>query len=352
MLLKHGAGCCEIRKGRLGEPGRWRVRAWKFLVACVVLACSVAPLSGEERTFYGAGNPLPFRGLDLSWDRPPVDALPGAEAFWESTTFYVDTTGSYELRHAITPSEYGALQFPRVLLLYAQAFDPAQPQKNLLATLDLSDGRDEAVATWGLLAHSMYELVLSTVDEARPTDSEGYITGVETTLSGPGKILRNPCRFTDDVDSHANAGSLSEAAFVSLPFDGFEQICADVSWWEDGADDSEANLARVSPLRTENSALYYFFDPQNWEINLKVLDGCAINGHYWVLASSSTDVRFRITMRWLGKKVIFDRDSPYFVPFDPAQPELGGGDLVYEYPGGGPASAFIDVLAFHCDRPF
>ena len=39
----------------------------------------------------------------------------------------------------------------------------------------------------------------------------------------------------------------------------------------------------------DNAALFYFFTWDNPELLVKVLDGCAINGHYWVFGSAATD---------------------------------------------------------------
>ena len=47
---------------------------------------------------------------------------------------------------------------------------------------------------------------------------------------------------------------------------------------------------------TSDSAYYWFFDPSNVELVVKVLDGCAINGHYWVFMGGLTNVRVEITV--------------------------------------------------------
>ena len=52
----------------------------------------------------------------------------------------------------------------------------------------------------------------------------------------------------------------------------------------------ERHEGQVARIGTNKSGLFYFFDPENWEVLLKVLDGCGINGHYWVLAASATDL--------------------------------------------------------------
>ncbi len=43
-----------------------------------------------------------------------------------------------------------------------------------------------------------------------------------------------------------------------------------------------------------DAALFWFFAPENWELMVKVLDGCALNGHWWVLGAAATDVEFRL----------------------------------------------------------
>ncbi len=64
-------------------------------------------------------------------------------------------------------------------------------------------------------------------------------------------------------------------------------------WWRpNGA--SGAGLA--VPESTGDSGLFRFFDSRNWEVLIKVLDGCANNGHMWVLGASTTDLGYRIAV--------------------------------------------------------
>lgn len=49
-------------------------------------------------------------------------------------------------------------------------------------------------------------------------------------------------------------------------------------------------------LDEQASALFTYFDPTNWETLVKVLDGCAINGHRWVFLAAATDVEFTLTV--------------------------------------------------------
>jgi ELWxxDGT repeat protein len=47
-------------------------------------------------------------------------------------------------------------------------------------------------------------------------------------------------------------------------------------------------------LATSESGVFTFFTPDNWEFLVKVLDGCAINGHFWVYAAAATDVAYTL----------------------------------------------------------
>jgi len=50
--------------------------------------------------------------------------------------------------------------------------------------------------------------------------------------------------------------------------------------------------AAVSP----DSAVLWFFDPSNWEMLVKVLDGCGLNQRVWVFAAATTNVAYTLTV--------------------------------------------------------
>ena len=93
------------------------------------------------------------------------------------------------------------------------------------------------------------------------------------------------------------------------------------NWWKA---DGEAGAANVVGEGTDDSGLFRFFDPENWEILVKVLDGCGINGRTWVLGASTTDLGYRI--------VVTDT--------------VTGESRSYENEPGQPAPAIVDTKAF------
>ena len=66
-----------------------------------------------------------------------------------------------------------------------------------------------------------------------------------------------------------------------------------VEWWKA---DGESGPGRVVREGTDDSALFWFFAPDNWEVLIKVLDGCAVNGNVWVFGASTTDLGYRIAV--------------------------------------------------------
>ncbi len=60
------------------------------------------------------------------------------------------------------------------------------------------------------------------------------------------------------------------------------------------AEDGRTGAARAAGSATEDSGLFRFSDPDNWEVLIKVLDGCAVNGHVWVYGASTTDLGYLI----------------------------------------------------------
>ena len=64
-----------------------------------------------------------------------------------------------------------------------------------------------------------------------------------------------------------------------------------VEWW---TGDGRSGAGRVVHGGTNDSGMFWFFNRENWEVLIKVLDGCALNGHVWVYGASTTDVGYVI----------------------------------------------------------
>ena len=68
---------------------------------------------------------------------------------------------------------------------------------------------------------------------------------------------------------------------------------------------------------SENSGAFWFFRPSNLELLVKVLDGCTVNGHFWVLAAGLTNVEVRLLVEDLGTGEIRSYLNPLGRPYEP-----------------------------------
>lgn len=99
-------------------------------------------------------------------------------------------------------------------------------------------------------------------------------------------------QFVTEKGAVTDAGSAPcqgpEAETALMLADGRFRIST--TWRHDGIEGS----ARPGPEATASAGVMWFFDPTNWELLVKVIDGCALNGHYWLFATATTNVGFTL----------------------------------------------------------
>ncbi|MYH24272.1 MAG: PKD domain-containing protein [Holophagales bacterium] len=145
------------------------------------------------------------------------------------------------------------------------------------------------------------------------------------TLTVAGAGAESTASRTFRVDAASPAGSCVPGPETACLQDSRYEI--EVGW-RDGA--GGAGAGRVVHAGTNDSGLFSFFDHSNWEVLIKVLDGCAANGHVWVFGGSTTDLGYVIRVTDTATGVVKEyRNEP-----------------------GSPAAAITDVAAFPdgCDR--
>jgi len=64
--------------------------------------------------------------------------------------------------------------------------------------------------------------------------------------------------------------------------------------WEDF--EGKSGPGRTTPFQTGDSGSFWFFDPSNVEVFVKVLDARALNGRFWVFYGSLTNVGFELVV--------------------------------------------------------
>jgi len=88
---------------------------------------------------------------------------------------------------------------------------------------------------------------------------------------------------------------LTVAAFPPLPiqslFLAHQRFGATVAWHTASAQ----GVGQPEAL-TDSSGYFWFFDPSNPEVLVKVIDGTPVNGHFWVFLGGLSDVDYTVTI--------------------------------------------------------
>ena len=122
---------------------------------------------------------------------------------------------------------------------------------------------------------------------------------VERTWKSPGFYV-----VTLTVSDGENPSTMSRTLLVepnepagSCEFDA-ETLCLRAARYQVTAswrgNEGSEGAGRVVHRGTNDSGMFSFFDGDNWEVLVKVLDGCEGNGSVWVLVASSTDLGLTI----------------------------------------------------------
>lgn len=108
--------------------------------------------------------------------------------------------------------------------------------------------------------------------------------------------------------------SLQFSAFLLLALPVFAEECepgpftlcieagervfeVEVDYWTSmaGGRSGRGEVEKLAPGTP--AGLFTFFHRLNPEVLVKVLDGCAVNGHFWVLTAAATNVGFEVRVR-------------------------------------------------------
>ena len=123
---------------------------------------------------------------------------------------------------------------------------------------------------------------------------------------------------TRPVSSRAAGSSPGSARRARSCSPSATELCLNESRFE-----VEASFRRPGSARTDaesvkitaDTGYFWFFDEENVEVLVKVLDGCQFNNRYWVFAGGLTDVEVELEVRdsVTGKSVTYT--NPQGQPF-------------------------------------
>ncbi|HLX07846.1 MAG TPA: hypothetical protein VKY89_08270 [Thermoanaerobaculia bacterium] len=82
----------------------------------------------------------------------------------------------------------------------------------------------------------------------------------------------------------------------SLPGDQRFKATVTFHTTQAGGAAGSGNEIPLAPLGLDQGGMFWFFNPDNPEMLVKVIDGCAVNGRFWVFISAGTNVGYSITV--------------------------------------------------------
>jgi streptogramin lyase len=138
--------------------------------------------------------------------------------------------------------------------------------------------------------------------------------------SSPERILGKPDGTVWFTDQRTDASLwIGRLGCVSDP----QILCLDVGAFSLTASFQSTQSGPIAPATdvplTTNTGYFWFFDPANVEMIVKVLDGCSINGHYWVFAGGMTNVRVEWKVTRSQTNAVKSYSNPSGTPFQPVQ---------------------------------
>ena len=171
--------------------------------------------------------------------------------------------------------------FDGMIFLYRNGFDAANPLANLVA-FDDDDGEfgegTSRIDPRGFLLNDDYFLVTAGFDASEVGTFSNQISCAEPAtrvLVGYGLFGDNEPSDYDGRRAQLLGGrfevSVTGFNFSSVPFVG-----------------------RTVPLASNDSAVFWFFQPANFELLIKLVDGCFVNNRYWVYYAATSNVEFTV----------------------------------------------------------
>ena len=112
------------------------------------------------------------------------------------------------------------------------------------------------------------------------------------------------------VESASPRGTCEPDAFTRCL--GHARFAVRVDWWtgDQGGTGSQGGRARVVEVGGDESSLFSFFGNGNWELLVKVLDGCAVNESFWVFGAAATDIGYRVAVTDTHASRVMEYENP------------------------------------------
>lgn len=132
--------------------------------------------------------------------------------------------------------------------------------------------------------------VAANVTEAELRGLSGLSESGYNTFTVRGRNDHGRSASSNEVSFHLAANGCASTSTAACMHGGRFQVTLDYSTAEVTNEAAQVKDVDLGPA----SALFYFFDDTNVEALVKVLDGCGVNGNFWVFGAAATDLPYRL----------------------------------------------------------
>lgn len=167
--------------------------------------------------------------------------------------------------------------------------------------------------------------LLSLRPQTTPAELYAALRATGRPIAGKGGLVRNR------VDALAAHVVLSAGATAPCLPDG-DTLCLDdapgdrrfavAAAFDSAAGSGAAHAIPLAPLGIDRGGVFWFFSADNPELMVKVLDGCPVNGRYWVFVSAGTNVGVTISVRDTASGAVWAFANPRGRAFPTVQDTL------------------------------
>jgi hypothetical protein len=118
--------------------------------------------------------------------------------------------------------------------------------------------------------------------------------GTSTTDNGPSVATT----ITENVTTGGSgcAANATTLCIDDVPGDKRFQITSSFATVQAGGESGNGHAVPLSSVGVTEGGLFWFFQATNPEMLVKVINGCALNSHFWVFYSAGTNVGFTVTV--------------------------------------------------------
>lgn len=251
------------------------------MAALALLAVPLAAFAEGFQTFLGN------TGIGAFFNRP------GATCAATATSVRFQSQ-RFNISQAATCNIYSAQDYDGYIHLYAGSFNPASPTTNCLAGNDDDNpapglGIGASVLRGQALTAGFYTLVTSAFSNSSSNGGSGAFSNTIFcgSASGASPSLLNV------QPRHGSCG----ISYVGIPDN--QEICLQNNRFLVAINNiSNSATGLGTPVRagSTDTGMFWFYNDRNWEVMVKLLNGCAINNFWWVFAGALTNQQYTINV--------------------------------------------------------